>query len=80
MSPSTVDLTEAEEAEGLAGLAGALQEWHATKGADPQEVPDWLPQMRSLVQAGVPKVRLIQRSVDPDSMPWSWQGVRPPVC
>ena len=56
MSPSTVCLSPEEQAEGIAGLDAALRGWNATKGSNNEEPPDWLPQMRCLVQAGVPKV------------------------
>ena len=63
MSPSTLALSPAEEVEALAALSGAYLDWHAASreaaagGAAPPEPPEWLPQMRCLVQAGVPKVR-----------------------
>ena len=64
MSPSTVALSAAEEDEALAALSGAYVDWHAASrdvsaaGAAAQpDPPEWLPQMRCLVQAGVPKVR-----------------------
>ena len=56
MSPSTVAMSEAEQGESLAALRAALREWHACEGGPGAEPPPWLPQMRCLVQAGVPKV------------------------
>ena len=68
MSPSTAALDDSENAEGLAGLAAALRGWHASKGgADSQETLGWLPQLRALVQAGVPKVRPVKLYC----IPWS---------
>ncbi len=62
MSPSTVALSPEEEAEALAALSGAYSDWHAASrdaaacGAATPDPPEWLPQMRCIVQAGVPKV------------------------
>ncbi len=66
LSPSTVALSADEEAQALAALSSAYSEWHAASrdpvgGGGGREPPEWLPQMRCLVQAGVPKVpNLIQ--------------------
>ena len=65
MSPSTVALSPEEEAEALAALSVAYLDWHeasrdaAARGAATPDPPEWLPQMRCLVQAGVPKVHLM---------------------
>ena len=48
-------------AAGLEPFKAALSGWQEQRGgqdgAAPSEMPDWLPQLRSLVQAGVPKAR-----------------------
>ena len=64
MSPSTVALSPEEESEALAALSVAFSDWHgasrdaAAGGVATPDPPDWLPQMRCIVQAGVPKVSM----------------------
>ncbi len=69
MSPSTVALSPEEEAEALSALSGAYSDWHAASrdaaacGAAAPDPPDWLPQMRCIVQAGVPKVSILEHDM-----------------
>ncbi len=59
---TTADQLDAACEAGLEPFKAALSEWQAQRdGADDgaAEMPDWLPQLRCLVQAGVPRVRML---------------------
>jgi hypothetical protein len=56
---SAADQLDAACAAGLEPFNAALNGWRAAQASgDDVEMPDWLPQLRCLVQAGVPRVMM----------------------
>lgn len=77
---SPADQLDAACAAGLEPFNAALNGWRAAQASgDDVEMPDWLPQLRCLVQAGVPRVTMLTELLLQQRAP-SCPAVRDLVC